>query len=245
MAVAAVAGSCQELPNQDLRAEKDKNKRYFLIGPKAGAKLPAEGYRLVVILPGGDGSADFNPFVQNILRQALPDRYVVAQPVAPKWPDKQFEKIVWPTKSSPWEGMAFSTEEFVEAVVKDVKGRLKIDPRYVFTLSWSSSGPACYAISLQKEKAITGSFIAMSVFRPNLLPPLENAKGHAYYLLHSPDDFIPLSMAQKAHDTLQEKGAKVQMATYEGGHGWHGDVFGNIRKGIAWLEEKHAEPANP
>jgi len=28
-----------------------------------------------------------------------------------------------------------------------------------------------------------------------------------------------------------------KLVTYEGGHGWHGDVFGHIRKGIEWMQE--------
>ena len=35
-------------------------------------------------------------------------------------------------------------------------------------------------------------------------------------------------------------GPLVEFATYEGGHGWKGDVFGNIRTGVEWLEKQHA-----
>jgi len=51
--------------------------------------------------------------------------------------------------------------------------------------------------------------------------------------LHSPQDFIPIKMAEKARETLQAQGARVEFKTYEGGHGWHGDVFGMIRKGLS------------
>lgn len=74
-----------DIPTQDLRAGDDADKRYFLIGPKKDAKPPVDGYGVVVILPGGDGSADFNPFVRRIVKNALPDGYVAAQPVALKW----------------------------------------------------------------------------------------------------------------------------------------------------------------
>jgi predicted esterase len=40
-----------------------------------------------------------------------------------------------------------------------------------------------------------------------------------------------------AKTQLTKTGATVQTADYDGGHGWHGDVFGNIRKGIEWLEK--------
>src|SRR5258708_5550160 len=91
----------------ELLASKDKQKRYFLIGP---AKAHKDGYGLVVILPGGSGSADFHPFVKRIFKNAVPEGYLVAQPVAVKWADKQ--QIVWPTAKSKVEGMKFTTEEF-------------------------------------------------------------------------------------------------------------------------------------
>jgi hypothetical protein len=30
-------------------------------------------------------------------------------------------------------------------------------------------------------------------------------------------------------------GAVVHLETYDGGHGWHGDVFGMIRRAAEWL----------
>ena len=58
----------------------------------------------------------------------------------------------------------------------------------------------------------------------------------AYLILHSRQDFIPIRMAETARDTLREHGAAVELMTYEGGHGWRGDVYGNLRRGIDWLE---------
>ena len=78
----------------------------------------------------------------------------------------------------------------------------------------------------------------MSSFPKSRLPDLGRAKGRAYYLLHSPQDSIPIRMAESARNSLRESGAKVELQTYEGGHGWHGDVFGNIRAGILWLEKQ-------
>jgi hypothetical protein len=49
-------------------------------------------------------------------------------------------------------------------------------------------------------------------------------------------------MAEKARETLQAQGARVEFKTYEGGHGWHGDIFGMIREGLVWLDE-HASNA--
>ncbi len=136
--------------------------------------------------------------------------------------------------------MRFTTEEFLHAVVRDIEQRHRLDPRSVFTLSWSSSGPAAYAASLAPGTVVRGSFIAMSVFRPGQLPPLDRARGQAYYLLHSPQDWIPLRMAEEARDGLRAAGASVELATYQGGHGWHGDVYGNLRAGLRWLESRAA-----
>jgi predicted esterase len=232
-----------DILSQDLRAGSDDNKRYFLVGPSKGASAPKQGYGLLVVLPGGDGSADFHPFIKRIYKNAAPEGYLVAQPVAVKWTQKQ--EIVWPTAKSRVDGMKFSTEELVAAVIADVQGRHPLDAERTFTLTWSSSGPAAYAISLTNPK-VTGSFIAMSVFKPDLLPPLEKAKGHAYFLYHSPDDRVcPFRMAQQAAKDLEKHGAAVKLTTYEGGHGWRGGLFAHIREGIEWLEKNHAPAVQP
>ncbi len=225
-----------DIPSQERQAAGDASKRYFLIGPKKQSKQPAEGYGLLVIMPGGDGSAQFHPFVKRIYKNALSDRYLAAQPIAVKWTPDQ--KIVWPTKTTPVALMKFGTEEFVEAVIGDVAKKYKIDRTRIFTLSWSSSGPAAYAVSLQDKRSVTGSFIAMSVFKPSLLPPLKQAKGHAYYLCHSQQDRVcPFRMAEQAKNSLAENGAKVRLETYPGGHGWRGNIYHDIRSGIEWLEK--------
>jgi predicted esterase len=232
-----------DIVSQDLRAGKDEHKRYFLIEPPRNVKAPEKGYGLLVVLPGGDGSAAFHPFVKRIRKNAVPEGYILAQPVAVKWTDKQ--EIVWPTDRNRVEGMKFSTEEFVDAVIADVAGKYKLDPERAFTLTWSSSGPAAYATSLSSGK-ITGSFIAMSVFKPDLLPPLVKAKGQAYFLYHSPDDRVcPFPMAEQAAKELKENGATIKMVTYEGGHGWRGNLYSDIREGVEWLEKNHATRPRP
>jgi predicted esterase len=232
-----------DIVSQDLRVGKDEHKRYFLIEPNKGAKAPKKGYGLLVVLPGGAGGADFHPFIKRIYKNALPEGYLLAQPVAVKWTDEQ--QIVWPTEKNRVEGMKFSTEEFVEAVIQDLTDKHKVDPERIFTLSWSSSGPAAYAISLSSKK-VTGSFIAMSVFKPNLLPPLEKAKGRAYFLYHSPDDRVcPFRMAEQAAEDLKKSGATVKLMTYEGGHGWRGNLYDDIREGMEWLDKNHATRGKP
>jgi predicted esterase len=147
---------------------------------------------------------------------------------------------VWPTAKSRFPAVKFTTEEFIAAVVAEVGRTERLDLRRVFTLSWSSGGPAAYAASLDPTTKVTGSFIVMSVFKPQELSNLAAAKGRPYYLLHSPQDFIPIKMAEKARETLQAHGARVEFKTYEGGHGWRGDVFGMIRQGLAWLDAQAA-----
>ncbi|MDM8007624.1 MAG: M56 family metallopeptidase [Phycisphaerae bacterium] len=232
-----------DMPVLDLTAGGNEKMRYFLIGPRPDERVSAAGYKLLIVLPGGDGRAHFNPFVCRIFKNALPAGYIVAQPVAFRWtPDQQ---IVWPTRMNKVPGQQFATEDFVEAVIKDVRSKHKVDDRCVFTLSWSSGGPAAYAISLAENSPVTGSFVAMSVFRPDQLPSLDRAKGHAYYIYHSPDDRVcSYRMAQQAENMLKEKVAAVTLKTYPGGHGWKGgDIFGSIRTGIEWLERQHGDQA--
>ncbi len=244
--IAAQDDGDEKLPAvQDLRAGDNEHMRYFLAGPRSEAvqkQAPKAGFKLLLVMPGGDGSAEFQTFCRRIAANATDDQWLVAQLVAPQWSEDQKNQIVWPTTKSPFAGMKFSTEEFVAAVIRDVERRHPIDPAVVFTLSWSSSGPAAYAVALEPSIGVTGSFVAMSVWKPKQLPKLTVAKGHAFYLLHSPDDRIPIAMAKSARDELGKAGAKVELAEYEGGHGWHGDVYGMMRTGIAWLETNHAAP---
>jgi predicted esterase len=138
--------------------------------------------------------------------------------------------------------MRFSTEEFATEVVADVTKRRGNAPRAVYALAWSSGGPAAYSLALQAQPKLDGALVAMSVFKPETLPDLSAAKGRAFYLLHSPQDFIPFAMAEKARDALRANGAEVQLQSYAGGHGWHGDVFGTISNGIHWLERNPPKP---
>jgi predicted esterase len=217
---------------------------YYLIAADGKLQTPARGYKLLIVLPGGDGSADFLPFVQNIYKNALSDEYLLVQLIAPKWNERQ--GIVWPTARDKLPGQKASVEQFVKAAVEYVRKRTRIDDRHVYTLSWSSGGPAAYAASLSKDTPVTGSFVAMSVFKPEQLPGLKRlAKEQRYYIFHSPDDQVcPYRMAVSARDTLRKAEANVEFVEYDGGHGWHGDVFGNLRKGIDWLESQAVEKPN-
>ncbi len=224
-----------EIRSKTLTLKPDKLK-YILIAGAGKLETPDQGYKLLIVLPGGDGSADFLPFVKRIYKYALNDEYLVLQLIAPKWDKRQ--KIVWPTAHDKTPGKKVSVEEFLDAAVDDLRRRTRIDDRCIFTLSWSSGGPAAYAASLSKQTAVTGSFVAMSVFKPSQLPDLNRAKGKRYFILHSPQDNVcPYRMAEAARDELRAHGAIVQFEEYPGGHGWRGNVFGNIQTGMEWLEE--------
>lgn len=232
-----------DIPTQDLRLDGDESKRYLLAGPIKDSKPPKDGYALLVVMPGGEGTAEFHPFIKRIYKNALPDGFLVVQPVPVKWtPDQQ---IIWPTERSKVRGMKYTTEDFVEGIIEELEKTKKIDAARVFTLSWSSSGPAAYMLSMRKKGLVKGSLIAMSVFHRDEVD-LDLAKDQHYYILHSKEDqTCPIALAEEARDTLKKKGALVEFATYEGGHGWHGNVFANIRNGVEWLLEPKVKDEKP
>jgi len=225
----------------DVRSDKrtvgnDERKSYFLI-PPAADEPPPTGFGLLVVLPGGDGSEAFHPFVKRIRKHAVPDDFAVAQPLAFKWSPEQ--RTVWPTEKLKVKKQGFSTEEFVEAVVKDAAAIRKTDPKRVYCMGWSSSGPAIYALALRDKPIVSGSYVAMSVYKPRQLPPLANAKGRSIYIEHSPEDRVcPYWMARKAHEELRREGARTKLVTYDGGHGWRGDVYGRIKNALNWLSDQ-------
>ncbi len=233
------------IPSQEVKLPTKKGApehSYFLIGPKKGARTPKRGYGLLLVLPGGDGGRGFHPFVTRIYKNTVGMDMVVAQPIAVTW--DRSKMIVWPTRKTPGLGAVPPTEEFVEGVVTDVAQRVKVNPGRIYMMAWSSSGPAAYAVSLQKYKSVTGFFIAMSVFRPAQLPPLKEAKGEAYVIYHSRDDNVcPYRMAKDAEKMLKEAGSEVLFITYAGRHGWGGDTYGNMRRGLSFLEKNHARPS--
>lgn len=216
----------------EIRTPSGGRAQYLLIPPREGSAKPQAGYPLLLVLPGGDGSAEFHPFVRSIHQQALDGRCIIAQPLAPP-------QIVWPTRASADRMM--TTEETIAAIIDHIAGTLSVDRAQVYALGWSSSGPALYATILQEKTPLAGAFIAMSVFKPDQLPPLAYAKGRRIYLLHSPDDKVcPYGMAKGALDQLTAAGAKVTLVDYPGGHGWHGPVHDNIRAGVEWLQKSES-----
>ncbi|MCA9238818.1 MAG: hypothetical protein KDA37_01400, partial [Planctomycetales bacterium] len=176
-----------DVRDKTFRLEADRKLRYKLIGAAEPGEHPADGYKTLVVLPGGDGGADFTPFIKRVFKHSLTDDYLVIQLIAPRWNSKQ--EIVWPTKKSPTRGMKIPTEEFLKLAVQDVASRATLDRTRVFTLAWSSGGPAAYAASMSEDTPVTGTLAAMSVFDFKDLD-LDRAKGQAYYLLHSEQDQV-------------------------------------------------------
>lgn len=233
----AALADVADVPVTDLTVAGNPRMRYFLVGPRPLEAAPREGFKLVVVLPGGDGGEGFNPFVRRLHKFAMPADFLVAQPVAMRWTPGQ--QIIWPTRRNAVAKQEFSSEELVEAVIQDVSKRERVDPRYIFTLSWSSGGPAAYATALSEKTAVTGSYVAMSVFHPKELPPVAQAKGRLFLVDHSPDDRVcPYRDAELAQQTLRAAGATVRLVTYEGGHGWRGPIYPRVAENLRWLVEQ-------
>lgn len=208
--------------------------RYLLV-PSKTKQTSGRGHALLIVLPGGNGSADFHPFVKRIHEHALSKDFILAQPIARQW--TKYQRVVWPTEDSKTSVVKYTTEELVAAVIEDISKKQKIDASQIYLLAWSSGGPAAYATLLQKKTQVSGALIAMSVFKPKRLPEVTNAKNRSIYLLHSQQDLIcPFWMAKSAHDTFTNAGVRTNLVDYPGGHGWKGNVYGNIRKGIDWLQ---------
>jgi beta-lactamase regulating signal transducer with metallopeptidase domain/predicted esterase len=228
----------KDVPNVELQAKKDPNKDYFLIGNKGPAT--GAGYKLLLVMPGGDGSKDFNPFIRRIWKNAELDKqgFVIAQLVAPKWENSE-NRIVWPIRSSTVGAAKFKTEEFVNDVIADVKSKIKIDPEHIYAFGWSSGGPATYA-ALLDSPSLKGVFVAMSIFRQNDYPTLNLAKGRSVYLFQSPDDKVTVfSWAEKARDAFKAVGVRTELVSYPGGHGFtSGRPYEDIKAALDWLTRR-------
>ncbi|MCG3127499.1 MAG: hypothetical protein CHACPFDD_02359 [Phycisphaerae bacterium] len=232
----SAAAANADVVARERTAAGDAQMRYHLIEPLSAVQPPAAGLGLLIVIPGGDGSASNLPFVKGLARNCIPHEYLIVELVAVKWSPDQ--RIVWPSRRDQVPGQRFSVEEFVEAVVADIAKEFRLDRRRVFTLSWSSAGPAGYAVSLAPQKSVTGSYIAMSTFVASLLPPIDGARGHAYVIEHASDDPVcSFEFSTRAQKYLSLQGARVKLVTTEGGHGWKGDYADRIRAGILWLEE--------
>lgn len=227
-----------QVPAAERIAAKDPQMKFLLIGPTKDVEAPAKGFGLVLVLPGGDGGAAFQPFVKRIWKNAAAKDVLFAQLQAVEWTPGQFNSAVWPTEKLKVTGMKFTTEAYARAVAEEVGALHKIDPERTFAMGWSSGGPPSYAISTAQPRFVAGALVAMSVFREPWLD-LAAAKGQSYWLYHSKDDGIcPYSLAEKAKASLEKAGARANLTTYDGGHGWKGPVFRDLKSGFEWLEKK-------
>jgi len=84
--LAAPQDDVANVPSEERVVGGDPAMRTF---PHGGEKAPKKGYRLLVVLPGGSGAADFEPFGKRLWKNALSEEYLVAQLVAPRWSDEQ------------------------------------------------------------------------------------------------------------------------------------------------------------
>ncbi|MCC6907481.1 MAG: hypothetical protein IT430_06035 [Phycisphaerales bacterium] len=222
----------------------DANKTYFLINAAPEAPPPPAGYGVLFVLPGSTGSADFNPFVRRIAKFATPEGFLVVQLVAPVW--RENPPIVWPTKLAPDAAQQFTTEEFIQAVLDDVRAQRQVDEDRLLLMGWSSSGPVVYAMACQEQTPFDGFYISMSVFHPDAMPPLENAAGRRIAIEHSPqDNRCPFRLAGQARDALTAAGAVVKFETFSGGHGWRGAIYPRMKAAFEFLLEKPAAPDQP
>lgn len=214
---------------------KETETFYYLVG-EHGSKANKNPSGLAVILPGGDGRAEnFLPFVKRIYNYVLKERNTLIA-----LPDASYgdQKIVWPTKLAKVDGMKYSTEEYVEAILEDVSKRCKIDSSRTILMAWSSGGPAAYWISLSQDK-IRGFYILMSVYWKAGESELKKAGGKVYFLEHSPEDTVcPFWNANWAKKELEKNGAKVTIAEYKGGHGFHGAVYPRMKEAFGWIEKE-------
>lgn len=233
-ALALVSASTAAQGSDDpITVGKDANKIYYLIKPEGQPK------HLVLTMPGGSGQAkDFLPWMKKV-QEGLGNDYAVAVLSAPRWSDAQANSVVWVTdhwKKNKYTEAKFSTEEFLRAVHADAKKKLEgIESVDVF--GWSSSGPAVYSAATEKGSPYDGFVILSSVFKPEQIAKLSNAKGKRFYLLQGTEDKVTkLSWAKEAEKALLAEGAKVETNWFEGGHAFAmNDPIGTLGAAFASL----------
>lgn len=225
----------RDVPSQRIALGGDPNRAYRIVGLQTKQPVPPKGYKLLIVLPGGDGSDDFRWFIRRMKKNAVPNDMLVAQIIAPRWSNWQASNLVWPTRPNPFYGMKFPTEQLIEDVIADVRRRTRITPEQIYALAWSSSGPAVYTAVASPRSSLRGAFIAMSVFRPAELPAPSVLAAKRFFLYHSSHDFIPIQQAHEAEQFMRAHGAKTQFREYQGTHGWTGNTFEDIHAGLNWL----------
>ncbi|HEY1601279.1 MAG TPA: hypothetical protein VGG64_16880 [Pirellulales bacterium] len=224
-----------DVPSIDTTVAGNDQMRYFLHGPRAAVEAPSAGYKLVVAITGGNGGPAFAPMVRRLLKYAMSEEFIVAEPVA--LPHRG--AIVWPTRGHYIEEIGpplFFSEDFVEAVIQDIGRRHSIDRRFVFTLAWNSSVPAAFAIAMQESTAVTGSYISLLVLPTEWPGSLAAAKGRSFLLTHTlRDSQGRFTWSKQSLQQLIDAGAIVKSTDHGDPRARLGLDYDQVREGLQWL----------
>jgi len=232
----------------------DPQRAYWLLCPAYIAPTTAQAapvaaiprkptFGLIVALAGGTGNGeDLTDFWQDAIQKSLKDGYFVALPIAPKWSARQPAAWVTQLNVGQVKEARFSTETFLQDIVKDVAERYPIDPGRLFLHGVGEGGLAAYACSLNSTTPFKGFYILSSPFKTALLPPLTNAKSRRYLIQQSKDDRItPYFQAAAADELLRKQAAVVKLVVTKGEHGYKfaESPWEQIAQDIGWLEAPH------
>lgn len=227
--------------------EGDPQRAYRLLCPASltqsagrNASPQKQTFGLIVVLADDMSDGDeLAAFWQKAIRQSLQDGYFVALPVAPKWNTHQ--PAVWLTQRNVHqvEEARFSTEDFLNDIVTDVKRRYPIHPGHVFLHGIGTGGLAAYACSLNAMTPFKGFYLLSSPFKTAQLPALTAARGRRYLIQQSTEDRVtPYFLAKAADELLRKQSAVVKLVVTKGEHGYQFDPapWEQIHQAITWLE---------
>lgn len=206
--------------------------------PVAPPRKPTFG--LIVALADGAGNGeDLTDFWQDAIQKSLKDGYFVALPIAPKWSARQ--PTAWITRQNiaQVKEARFSTEAFLDDIVKDVKERYPIDPSRLFLHGVGEGGLAAYTCSLNDTTQFKGFYILSSPFKTAQLPSLTHAKGRRYLIQQSKEDKrTPYFQAAAADELLRKQAAVVKLVVTKGEHGYKfaESPWEQVARAIGWLE---------
>jgi predicted esterase len=231
----------------------DPQRAYWLLCPAYISPTTAQAtptppprkptFGLIVALAGGNGNGeDLTDFWQEAIQKSLKDGYFVALPIAPKWSAHQPAAWVTQQHMSSVKEARFSTESFLDAVVKDVSDRYPIDPSRLFLHGVGEGGLAAYTCSLGSATSFRGFYILSSPFKTAQLPPLTHAKGRRYLIQQSKEDKLaPYFQAAAADALLRKQAAVVKLVVTQGEHGYKfsQNPWEQIAQAIGWLESPH------
>lgn len=79
---AATEKPARTKPEKAIDVKAGKGVGQYLLVPSSDKTGSDKKHPLLIVLPGGDGSADFHPFVKRIHENALSENFILAQPIA-------------------------------------------------------------------------------------------------------------------------------------------------------------------